>query len=649
MNLLGVTLVFFKFFFIGYPLAKFFENYKNKNASLKFTTLSPLIGASILIFEGLLLSLNISTFKVFNFVAVGTLIFGFTFFVFFNIPNKGYIKKIKNNSLYKISYLLPIILVYLTLTPSWNEQIFVRLNIDFPAYIAATKYLLAIPLNQISSNMANHILFQAHRWGLPIIASFIKANSTLNIYETLFSIVFILYISSILFLKDLFGYAITKLSLYKREQPIERYKFLFFLCLLLNSSILFFTAEGFYPQIISISIISVIFAIFFLHRKSVIKSSFSIFLIVTFLLTALIQTYSQAITIYVPVFLIIFAVDFFKKDREKLKKDIFFLFTILASFSIDINMLIKIVSDQLNVSSLMVGYPQPSWLFPSEIVGLGSIYSNTKNFFSFEFATQVVHRSFYNALFALFLSAGFIYIYIKYAKKMNDFFLAVFILFILLIFSADYVLSKLGQAQFAFAYNKIAVHFSAFLLMIIFLSLMDFLYKKSLIFSRILVYIISISIIFTGVLTLNDLKKFQSSFNLTSLMDLNSRLTNCDCILLPNERGIRYGQNVRQLRYVDRTKEGLMLEPIHIDVIDQWVPILINDRNINKRIFLLVFKENQNKSNQYDHNLFHPVYENDDFLILDTKKQMNFFVGKKQDEIFRWINLMYKSYNFTSN
>ncbi len=649
MNLLQVALVFFILFFIGYPFAKYVESTTDNKDYLKFTTLSPLIGSSILIFEGLLISLNISNFKIYYSIGVGTLIFGFACFIISNFHPKKYIKYLKDNWLNKILYLTSIILVYLALTPSWNEKIFVRLNVDFPAYVAATKYLLDIPLNQISGDMANHILFQAHRWGLPLIASFIKVTSTLNIYETLFSIIFILYISSILFLKDLFGYAITKLSLYKRKQPIERYKFLFFLCLLLNSSILFFTAEGFYPQIISISIISVIFAIFFLHRTSAIKSSFPIFLIITILLTALLQTYSQAITIYIPIFLIIFIVDFFRTDREKLKKDIFFLLSILASFLIDINILIKIIIDQLNASSLMVGYPQPSWLFPSEIVGLGSIYFNTKNFFSPEFATQLVNRSFYNVFFAFFISAVFIYIYLKYAKKMNDFFLVVVILFILFIFSSDYVLSQLGHAQFAFAYNKIAVHFSAFILMIIFLFLMDFLYKKNLIFSRILVYTISILIIFTGVVTLNDLKKFQSSFNLSSLIDLNYKLANCDCILLPNARGIRFGENVGQLRYVDRTKEGLIFEAIHIDGIEQWAPILINDRNINKSIFLLVFKENHNKSNLYDHDLFHSIYENDNFLVLDTKKQMNFFAGKNQDEIFKWINLIYKSYNLSSN
>jgi hypothetical protein len=649
LNLIQVASVFFILFFIGYPFAKYVEKYTNNKDFLEFTTLSPLIGASILIFEGLLISLNISNFKIYYSLGLGTLIFGFAYFTISNLHNKKNIKYLKDNWLHKILYLSPIILVYLVLTPSWNEKIFVRLNIDFPAYIAATEYLLDIPLNQVSADMANHILFQAHRWGLPIIASFIKVNSILNIYETLFSVIFILYISSILFFKDLFGYAITKLSLYKKKQPIERYKFLFFLCLLLNSPILFFTAEGFYPQIISISIISVIFAIFFLLRTSSIKSSFSIFLIITILLTALLKTYSQAITIYIPILLIIFILDLFQMDKEKLRKDTFFLFTILASFLIDINVLIKIISDQLNISSLTVGYHQPNWLFPSEILGLGSIYFNTKNFFSPEFVTQLVHRSSYNLFFSFFVSTAFIYLYFKYTKKINDFSLAAFPIFTFILFIADYVLSNSGQAQFAFAYNKIAVHFSAFFLMIIFLSLSDFSNMKNPIFARILIYIISFSIIFTGFLTLNDLKKFQSSFNLSSLNDLNYKLTNCDCILLPNERGMRYGQNVRKLRYVDRTKEGLIRQPIHIDVIDQWAPILVNSRNKNKRIFLLVFKENHNKSNLYDHNLFYSVYENDNFLILDTKKQMNFFVGKKQDEVFKWINSIYKNYNLSSN
>ena len=648
MNLLGIILIFLKLFFIGYPFAKFLENYKNKNDSLKFTTLSPLIGSSILIFEGLLLSMNITTFKNFNFVAVGTVIFGFTYFVFFNFQNKEYIKKIKKNWLYIISYLFPIILVYLILTPSWNEKIFVRLNIDFPAYISAAKFLLGIPLNQFSSNMANHILFQAHRWGLPLISSFIKVNSTLNLYEILFSIIFIIYISSALFLKDLFGYAITKLSLNKEEYLINKNKFLFFLCLLLNSSILFFMAEGFYPQIISISILSVILGIFFLIRASVIKSSVRIFAFITLLFTGLLQTYSQAITIYLPIFLFISLLDFIRKDKEKLKIDFIFLFTILASLLIDLKIFIEIVGNQINSSSLMSGYPQPNWLFPSEILGLGSIYANSKHYFSQAFSTQLVHRSFYYLFFSILLSSGFIYLYFRYAKKHITLFVALFI-FILATFSVDYILSNSGKAQFAFAYNKIAVHFSALILMFIFLSLIDISYKKYFFSSNKSIYLLSFLIILTGALTLIDLKKFQTNFNLRALMDLNLKLTNCNCILLPNERGLRQGKMIGQSRYVDRTLEGMIMEPIDVDVLDQWMPILVNSQNEGKRIFLMVFKNNQVNSNLYDHLIFQHIYENEEYLILDTKKQMKFLYGKKQDEIFNWVHSTYKSYNSSSN
>ena len=47
--------------------------------------------------------------------------------------------------------------------------------------------------------------------------------------------------------------------------------------------------------------------------------------------------------------------------------------------------------------------------------------------------------------------------------------------------------------------------------------------------------------------------------------------------------------------------------------------------------------------------IFQLFYEDDEYLILDTKKQMKFLYGKKQDEIFNWVHSTYKSYNSTSN
>jgi hypothetical protein len=112
---------------------------------------------------------------------------------------------------------------------------------------------------------------------------------------------------------------------------------------------------------------------------------------------------------------------------------------------------------------------------------------------------------------------------------------------------------------------------------------------------------------------------------------------------------MRYGKIVGQLRYVDRTKEALIMEAINIDVIDQWAPIIVNVQNENKRIFLMIFKGNQIKSNSYDRSLFQLVFENDNFLILDTNKKMKFFYGKEQVDIFKWVNSIFESYNLSSN
>jgi hypothetical protein len=632
LSLALLTIIFLKLFLIGYPVTHFIES-KLKNKEIRLTGVSSLVGASILTTLGMLYVEGLVTFSGYCKIAYPILFFGIFYFITKNLK----IISIKTNVNKLFLYTIAILIVYLILNPSHNNELYVRLNIDIPSYIASTKFILGDTLNDVGKAMVENSLLNGARWGLPLIAAFMKVSTSQGVYEILFCVVFSLLISSIIFCSEVLLISLKNSYEIKNLYLNSNYKFLFFLTLIFSSPIIFFFNEGFYPQIISVSFFWAYFAIFFVMRVQAQEKILYFLPVVIFLQIGITSNYNQSLFFLTPIIIMITFFDFLNRSYEKLKIDVFFIVALFIGLIFISPILKSFILNQLTFKAAGVGYPQPNWLFPSEILGFGGIYDNAKKFFDYQVSTRYVSRSSLNLIFSTLFSFILIALIYRGSKIVKDnVFIFSMLFFLFLIFIFDFCFSYLGLMKVGYAYNKIICFFIPFL--------MIFLFHALPLFTRRISFLIICLIVLSGLSTLKDLSTFSTRFNSSSLVDINNHMLNCECIFLTDERGIRNGLMVRQARYVDRTYDLFLRESLSAEVIDQWRKPKIESNNRYNKIFLLLKKS---ASINHSNHSYISIYENMNYIVLDTGlifgdlESMTFKeVLKVYDSVFRAI---YKS------
>ena len=111
------------------------------------------------------------------------------------------------------------------------------------------------------------------------------------------------------------------------------------------------------------------------------------------------------------------------------------------------------------------------------------------------------------------------------------------------------------------------------------------IYKLSLV--SIAFFVIGIS----SYLTLKDAHRYESTVDIQSIAFLNEKLNNCNCVLLPSERGRRGFEMVGRLRYVDRVGDHVMGSIFTPPVLDQWNLASWNRNSDAMRVFIIVRKD----------------------------------------------------------
>lgn len=243
-----------------------------------------------------------------------------------------------------------------------------------------------------------------------------------------------------------------------------------------------------------------------------------------------------------------------------------------------------------------IGYSQPSWLFPSELMGVGSIYANIAQYLDTEVAVHSVVRTNIGLIIGSCASLIVAYVIYRGALFLRDLnFLLTAVFGIIAFFVINYWLSRGGYMPESYAYNKLSSILSVVLIGLavvgIWLVNPKTEEKKRTIFHKVGVVLFICIVCVTSIFTLKDSRNYSASIDMQSIDQLNRQLIGCNCALLPTERGRRGKELIGKLRYVDRTAEFIMSSMFPVPVLDQWAVTSWSSLPDKANVYLVVRKD----------------------------------------------------------
>ena len=343
---------------------------------------------------------------------------------------------------------------------NFNNGIFSHhLNPDAAGYIAGSNWIALHHDLTVTQSSAHEVLVSALRWGLPASLAITSLITRLSIYQVLFPVVLIIFSHCV----SLMALLLTGAYQQSRRLDYSLWQIIT-LAVLLNGSILYFLSESFYPYILGVGYFSVFVALG--QYYSVSKNHVAILGLASLSIATQITTCSElfCLSISFTVGVLILNALFLRNC----KKDIYFLISILGGIVLAFPLSYRIFAFSLAnaMNGNHIGYVQPTWIWPSEIIGLTNIYSYAKAYLDDAIATHLIIRM--DGNIALALS---IWVIFEFRKWLKNTFVWVIFLGIIALFSVNCYLNRyLSYSPYNYFYDKLSIAFAPVLIAMFFIG-----------------------------------------------------------------------------------------------------------------------------------------------------------------------------------
>jgi hypothetical protein len=559
--------------------------------------LAPVIGYSIMSVAGMFyinysLDANIYYISLISLTATSLLATIF-WIIKNNIFSSIKLINIQISFTYCAVFIASLLLIDYFLNPIKNDLLFHRLASDLPSYLASSKHLLdGGNLSNANNHIfSNEIFIRAFRWGFPAVVSFTAWLNNTRVEYIIFYLPLITYVSG-LFASFLL------LSKSNSEFYVKRKTFFLLpIVMIFNAGIIFYLFEGFYPQIISISIITLIMSIFFGLRKEVFNNySNYIYFYIIVISASLTLTYSEAYVVLILAIGGILFLDLIFKNKSLIKYDLSFLLLIIASNILIFPFISKFIfftlANAANVGN--IGFTFPSSPIPSDWVGITNIFSDTKIYLDDDVATTLVKgKGIYPIIINIALSIWVTYeltiFFIKKNSKDKALFL-VPVIGIICFFITNLLFTKfLHITSNYYLYNKTLTLF----LPLVTYCFFSHLYRNK---NNLKIAIALILFGLSLILFFKDSRTYKSAIDLkiVDYFQSNPNLSR-DYLFVQNERGNRNGVVVKKYRYIDRASDFILYSLINITSLDQWESANWKNMSLevqNREIIILANSDN---------------------------------------------------------
>lgn len=620
--------------------------------------ISPLLGAAILLLEGGLLATNSVSLAQVRLLAGLSLLFSLVLAVRSALKVNNYSAILKEGVSLKLvsagAVLLIVAAIAFRLNPFSGGFLSFRLGVDLAAYASATSEILGItPANQLSVE----ILRNAHRWGLPALAAVLHATIPFqtNIYELLFMTVLALYVSGALGVGALFS-ALVSVNSSRTKAGLFAVAFPGFaaLALICNSAHLNYFNEGFYPQIIGTALLGNVLGIVLLLRNAAkagesplrgqgLAGVLSMVILLAILSGAIAVTYSEAFFLVLVFVVGCLLLDAVGRDWSRIRIGGLSMAGLLLGFILAFPVSQKLIDFTFRNSGNVanIGYPQPNWMYPSELLGVGTIYADVEAYLDTAVSVHRVPRTKSGMVLGGAVSVLLIWLVARAAIFLRDTrFVMTAALGIIGFFSVNAWLFLKGGMPQNYAYNKLSSILSVILIPLVLVGLHDVCTvlrertNKDISKATVLIFISLVCI--TAGLTLKDSGNYRATVDVESINDLNPQLISCNCALLPAERGRRGSELIGKLRYVDRTGDFIMSSLLVPPVLDQWnrAAWAFNAKKDSK-VFLLVRKDYLVAGAIIINRL---VADSRSYAVIDAGTTAGVLSEKSDVELAKWIN-----------
>lgn len=620
--------------------------------------ISPLLGAAILVLEGGLLATNSVSLPQVRLLGGLSLLISLVLTVRLALRVKYPAGIFKEGVSVKLvsagAVILMVAAIAFSLNPFSDGFLSFRLGVDLAAYASAASEILGItPAN----NLSVEILRNAHRWGLPALAAVLHASIPFqtNIYELLFVTVLTLYVSGALGVGAIFSSLLSvnssgaKAGLFAGAFPAFAA-----LGLISNSAHLNYFNEGFYPQIIGTAMLGNALGIVLLLRNTAkdgerplreqgLTGVLSAVILLAVLFGAIAVTYSEAFFLGLLFVVGCLLLDAVGRDWYRIRVGGLSMAGLLLGFILAFPVSQKLVDftykNSGNVAN--IGYPQPNWMYPSELLGIGTIYADVSSYLDTAVSVHRVPRTLPVMILGGVMSLLLIWLIVKAAIFLRDIkFVLTAVLGIIGFFSVNAWFFLIGRMPQSYAYNKLSSILSVILVPLVLVGL---LYICTILrertnrdISKAMVLIFVSLVCITAGVTLKDSGNYRATVDVESINDINPQLNSCNCALLPGERGRRGSELIGKLRYVDRTGDFIMSSIFVPPVLDQWnrAAWAFNAKKDSK-VYLLVRKDYLGGGAKIVGRL---VADSRSYAVIDAGTTAGPLSKKSDVELARWIN-----------
>ncbi len=511
----------------------------------------------------------------------------------------------KNSYRIKFFPYLPAILMLLVsaiLKNYSHQKMYHSVNTDIVGYLASAdclndfNYYLS-SLSDFRIPYAYEMLHTAKRWGFPGTLSLLSKLIHQPTYALIFPLVIIVLFS---------GAWTTVISFnnhYKKFTPFLCQITITFICL--NPCILYLIYEAFYPNIIGLCLLSVVMTLLiqrhFGKKELILGSLFA---------ATLIATYSEVFSLlglvvagYIVIDILITRKFF---DRDHLLEIAMLFSGVLLVFPLSFKLIHFVGNNINNLNNL--GYPQPAFLLPSDFLGFTNIYSD---YTDYTYITiHAIGRSIISMFWTMVVSIWVMY---EVGKQYKENLLLVLLIGCCGIYLFNIFIVNYGPVNYI--YDKIVMLFSMIFICYFFMSLDNYKIKIALSMSCLC---LSLSFFLA-----DSNLVFRGSFNMPALVSVGEKFKNQPVALLTNERGMRSGIMIPQLRYVDFVHDYFLDAYTEGKLLDQFDPYFCHpfgDRfNKDTPIYLVIKKASffniASIITKYKKDI---LYENKFYLVINT-------------------------------
>jgi hypothetical protein len=380
----------------------------------------------------------------------------------------------------------------------------------------------------------------------------------------------------------------------------------------------------------------------YLERLNLLEK-IKITLLLAVLFGAIAITYSEALLLGIIFLVGLFLLDLISFNKHRMRCNLLLATGIslglIFVFPISKELIRFTIDNSGNVGA--IGYPQPSWMFPSEIMGVGSIYANIAKYLDTAVSTHVVIRTNIELIVGGFVSLMVAYAIYRGTYILRDIsFVLTAVFGIMGFFVVNYWLSLRGYMPENYVYNKLSSILAVVLIGFTVIGTWSVDFKneklKRIGAHKIVLALLICAVCITSIFTLKDSRNYSTNIDLKSIDQLNRQLKGCNCALLSSERGRRGEKLIGQLRYVDRTADFFMATMFSVPILDQWDSInwhLFAGDEVS--VYLILRKD------YILPDLINPsrvVANSKTYLILNTLSTVGELKKKNGVELAGWIN-----------